>query len=219
MFPQIWGAEQTEIIHKGSDAMQRPLILASASKVRLQILQNAGIQAVAQPARVDEETIRLGLEAENAKPHDIADALAEIKARKIADKNPDRLVLGCDQVLSFQGSVFSKAATADQARVQLRQLRGRSHQLISAVVLYDEARPIWRHIGRATLTMREFSDEYLEGYLLRNWQEAQHSVGVYMVEAEGIRLFSATEGDHFTILGLPLLPLMSYLGTRGFIET
>lgn len=199
--------------------MSRVILLASASLIRLQILRNAGIDATAQPARIDEETIRQGLEAEEAKPHDIADVLAEMKARKLAEKNPDQLVLGCDQVLAFQGKILAKAETLDQGRDQLRNLRGQTHRLISALVLYDEAKPIWRHISQATLTMRDFSDDYLEAYLSRNWQDARHSVGVYMLEGEGIRLFSATQGDYFTILGLPVLPLLSYLGTRGFIDT
>lgn len=199
--------------------MSRVILLASASSIRLQILRNAGIDATAQPARIDEETIRQGLEAEEAKPHDIADVLAEMKARKLAEKNPDQLVLGCDQVLAFQGKILAKAETLDQGRDQLRNLRGQTHRLISALVLYDEAKPIWRHISQATLTMRDFSDDYLEAYLSRNWQDARHSVGVYMLEGEGIRLFSATQGDYFTILGLPVLPLLSYLGTRGFIDT
>lgn len=199
--------------------MSRVILLASASSIRLQILRNAGIDATAQPARIDEETIRQGLEAEDAKPHDIADVLAEMKARKLAEKNPDQLVLGCDQVLAFQGKILAKAETLDQGRDQLRNLRGQTHRLISALVLYDEAKPIWRHISQATLTMRDFSDDYLEAYLSRNWQDARHSVGVYMLEGEGIRLFSATQGDYFTILGLPVLPLLSYLGTRGFIDT
>lgn len=199
--------------------MSRTLLLASASSIRLQILRNAGIDATALPARIDEENIRHGLEAEDAKPHEIADALAEMKARKLAEKHPERLVLGCDQVLDFNGKVFGKVETLDQGRAQLKSLRGQKHRLISALVLYDQAKPIWRHASHATLTMRQFSDEYLESYLERNWSNARHSVGVYMLEGEGIRLFSATEGDYFTILGLPVLPLLSYLGTRGFIDT
>lgn len=199
--------------------MPRPLLLASTSAIRLQILSNAGLVATAAPARIDEDAIRQALEAEAAKPHEIADALAEMKARKIADKNPDRLVLGCDQILEFQSKVWSKAETVAEARVQLQNLRGQTHRLHSALVLYDDAKPIWRHVSQATLTMTNFSDHYLDGYLLRNWDAARHSVGVYMLEAEGVRLFSSVQGDHFTILGLPLLPLITYLGTRGFIDT
>lgn len=199
--------------------MIRPLLLASASEIRLQLLQNAGLLVTAQPARVDEETIRAALEAEQAKPREIADALAEVKARKLAEKHPTALVLGCDQVLAFKGKVYGKPETPDAARSQLQQLRGQTHQLISAIVLYDGAKPIWRHISEARLTMRDISDAYMDSYLARNWPSARHSVGAYKLEEEGVRLFSAIEGDYFTILGLPLLPLMSYLGVRGFIPT
>jgi len=199
--------------------MPRPLLLASASEIRLHLLRNAGIEVTALPARIDETAIRQSLEAESAKPHDIADALAELKARKLADKHPDALVLGCDQVLAFENRIYGKPETVDEARAQLFAFRGQTHQLISALVLYDAGRPIWRHIARARLTMHSASDGYLDAYLARNWHSIRHSVGAYKLEEEGIRLFSAIEGDYFTILGLPLLPLISYLGTRGFIAT
>lgn len=199
--------------------MTRPLLLASASQIRLQLLRNAGLEVAALPARVDEDSIRRALESESATPRDIADALAEVKARKIGDKNPDALVLGCDQVLAFKGKVFGKPDTADEARSQLCALRGQTHQLLSALVLYDQAKPIWRHVGQARLTMLPVSDAYIDSYLSRNWDSARHSVGAYKLEEEGVRLFSAIEGDYFTILGLPLLPLLGYLGQRGFIAT
>ena len=199
--------------------MTRPLLLASASEIRLLLLRNAGLQVTAQPARVDEQTIRHALEAEGATPRDIADALAEVKARKLADKNPTALVLGCDQVLAFQGRAFGKPETAEAARAQLHDLRGQTHQLLSAVVLYDQGKPVWRHVGQARLTMHTMSDTYIDAYLARNWASVQHSVGAYKLEEEGVRLFSAVEGDYFTILGLPLLALLGYLGQRGFIAT
>lgn len=205
-------------MHKAAP-MPRPLLLASASEIRLQLLRNAGIETTALPARIDEAAIRQGLEAESAKPHDIADALAEMKARKLADKYPEALVLGCDQVLAFESRIFGKPETPEEARAQLCLLRGQTHQLISALVLYDAGMPIWRHIARARLTMQSASDGYIDAYLARNWPSIRHSVGAYKLEEEGIRLFSAIEGDYFTILGLPLLPLISYLGTRGFIAT
>lgn len=199
--------------------MPRPLLLASASTIRLDLLLRAGLTASAHPAQIDESAIRQSLEAESAKPRDIADALAEMKARKLAQKNPTALVLGCDQVLTHNGQIFAKPETVDQARAQLLTLRGQTHQLISALVLYDEAKPIWRHASTASLTMRNFSDAYLTAYLLRNWPQIQTSVGGYKLEEEGIRLFSSVVGDYFTILGLPLLPLLSYLETRGFIDS
>lgn len=199
--------------------MNRPLILASASKIRLDLLVAAGLTVTAQPARIDEDAIRTGLQAENAAPRDIADALAELKARKLADKHPTELVLGCDQILAFQGRVYAKPDSRDDARHQLQTLRGQTHQLISAIVLYDQAKPVWRHISKASLTMRPVSDGYLDDYLTRNWQSVQHSVGAYKLEEEGSRLFSAIDGDYFSILGLPLVPLLGYLGQRGFIAT
>ncbi len=199
--------------------MTRPLLLASASAIRLQLLRNAGLVVTAAPARIDEDSLRRALEAEQATPRDIADALAEVKARKLADKHPESLVLGCDQVLAFKGRVFGKAETVDDARAQLLDLRGQTHQLLSALVLYDQAKPIWRHVGQARLTMHTMSDAYIDDYLARNWPSAQQSVGAYKLEEEGVRLFSAIEGDYFTVLGLPLLPLLGYLGQRGFIPT
>jgi septum formation protein len=197
--------------------MSRPLILASTSSIRLQLLRNAGLDVSAQPARVDEDSIRQSLEADGATPRDIADALAEMKAARIADRRPGSLVLGCDQVLDFKGTAFAKPTSQDHARTQLLSLRGQTHSLLSAAVLYDDGQPIWRHVGQARLTMRAFSEDYLDEYLARNWPQIGHSVGAYMLEAEGIRLFDRIEGDYFTILGLPLLPLLSYLATRGFI--
>lgn len=197
----------------------QPLLLASASPIRLALLRNAGLEVTAQPARIDEEAVRVGLQAENANPRDVADTLAELKARKLADKNPQALVLGCDQVLAFKGEVWAKPESRDQARSQLQTLRGRTHQLLSALVLYHRAEPIWRHVGQARLTMTDFSDSYLDAYLDRNWPGVASSVGAYQLEGEGIRLFSSVEGDYFTILGLPLLPLLSYLSLRGFIAS
>lgn len=196
-----------------------PILLASASPIRLTLLQNAGLTVTAQPARIDEDAVRAGLESEHATPRDVADTLAELKARKLADKNPEALVLGCDQVLAFKQQVWAKPESRDQARAQLQTLRGETHQLLSALVLYHRAEPIWRHVGQARLTMTQFSDSYLDAYLDRTWPQVASSVGAYQLEGEGIRLFSSIEGDYFTILGLPLLPLLSYLSLRGFIAS
>ena len=195
----------------------RQIILASASETRAQMLRAAGLDIAVMAARVDEEAVRQSMTSEGAKPRDIADALADVKARKIANRCPDAVVIGCDQVLEFAGQAWAKAETADAARAQLQTLRGQTHLLHSAVVLYDGARPIWRHIGEVRLTMRKFSDAFLDDYLARNWDAARDSVGTYRIEEEGIRLFSRVDGDHFTVLGLPLLPVLSYLGDRGFI--
>jgi septum formation protein len=140
-----------------------------------------------------------------------------MKARKLADRHPDAVVIGCDQVLEFQGDVWAKPESPDAARAQLRALRGQTHRLFSAVVLYDRAEPVWRHMGEVRLTMRAFSDDWLDGYVTRNWDEIQHCVGGYQLESEGMRLFAAVDGDYFSVLGLPLVPMLNYLGQRGFI--
>jgi septum formation protein len=199
--------------------MVKPLILASSSETRLRLLQAAGLDVTQRSPRIDEAAIRASLQAEAATPRDIADALAEMKARKIADRGEDALVLGCDQVLEFQHKVWGKPETSADAIAQLSAFRGQSHNLLSAVVLYDAGRPIWRHVGEVRLKMRPVSDDWLQSYVARNWDSIQHSVGGYKLEEEGIRLFSTIEGDYFTILGLPLLPLLGYLGERGFITT
>lgn len=172
----------------------------------------------AHPARIDEEALRESLEAEGATPRDVADALAEAKALKLAMKFPEDLVLGCDQVLALGPRIFAKPQSPEDARAQLEDLAGKTHQLLSAMVLYHRGAPIWRHVGTARLTMRPATD-WLDGYVARNWPEISHSVGAYQLESEGIRLFSQIEGDYFTILGLPLLPLLTYLSLRGFIPS
>ena len=183
------------------------------------MLRAAGLDPTPIAPRVDEATIRDALVAEGAAPRDIADALAEMKARKVAEKHPTALVLGCDQVLALDRETFAKPDSPDDARNQLRSLRGKTHKLLSAAVVYENAEPVWRHVSEARLTMHQFSDAYLDDYVTRNWESIRHSVGGYKVEEEGVRLFSAFTGDHFTILGLPLLPLLAWMGNRGMIAT
>ncbi|WP_136644844.1 nucleoside triphosphate pyrophosphatase [Tabrizicola sp. YIM 78059] len=195
------------------------IILASTSPVRLQMLRSAGLAVEAVAPRVDESAVRDALLAESARPRDIADALAEMKARKVAERRADTLVLACDQVLEIEGRILSKPESPEEAHEHLRLLRGRSHKLLSAIVAYEDAKPVWRHIGEARLTMHPVSDSYLDDYVARNWESIRHSVGCYKIEEEGIRLFSAISGDHFTILGLPLLPLLAWMRTRGMIAT
>lgn len=193
------------------------LILASASAARAALLRNAGVTVDCLPARIDEEAARQAFDAEGRSPRDQADALAEMKAAKVAGRRPEAVVIGCDQVLDFQGRVLGKPDSVDAARAQLQMLRNESHKLLSAVVLYEQGRPVWRHIGEVRLTMRDMSDKYLAQYLLRNGNGLLDTVGGYKLEAEGARLFSRIEGDYFTVLGLPLIPLLGYLGQRGFI--
>jgi septum formation protein len=197
----------------------RRIILASASEIRAQMLSNAGLSVEIMPASIDEEAIRLGLQAENASPRDQVDILAGAKARKISDRYADALVIGSDQILELDGKVFAKPANLDEARDQLLALKGQTHKLLSAVVIYENGQPLWRHIGQVRLTMNDFSSDYLESYLTRNWSSIRHAVGCYKLEEEGVRLFSRIEGDYFTVLGLPLIELLTWLGIRGDIAT
>jgi septum formation protein len=198
--------------------MTAPLILASGSETRREMLQNAGLQIETIKPRVDEDMMRDAMLAEEAKPRDIADALAEMKARKISEKHPDRLVLGCDQVLDFRGTLYSKARTREEAVEQLTELRGARHSLLSAAVLYEGGKPIWRHVGTARLTTRVYSDAFIQDYVTRNWEDVRHCVGCYKLEAEGVRLFAQVEGNHFTVLGLPLIELVNYLTLKGELQ-
>ena len=203
--------------------MARQIVLASGSAIRGQMLSNAGIAFEAIVPRVDEEMIKIALQAEKATPRDIADALAETKARKIGGKHPDKLVIGCDQVLDFDvldfdGQILSKPQTPDEAKEQLKALRGKRHSLLSAVVVYHQLEPLWRHVGQVRLYMRDISDSYLNEYVDRNWPSLQSSVGGYKLEEEGVRLFSRIEGDYFTILGLPLIEMINYLTASGDLK-
>jgi|TARA_B110000977_G_scaffold35134_2_gene47039 septum formation protein len=206
------------IIH-GDIHMPDRIILASTSQIRSKLLDGAGVSHDVVASRIDEDSVKKALEAEGAPPRDIADTLAEMKARKIAEKGQGGLVIGCDQVLSLKGEVLSKPKTIEDARGQLNALRGETHQLLSAAVIYEDLKPVWRHVGVARLSMRDFSDDYCDDYLARNWDSIRWAVGGYKIEEEGIRLFRMVQGDTFTIQGLPLLELLSYLTLRGTLPT
>ena len=195
------------------------IVLASGSETRQHLLRNAGVSFDVMTAPVDEAAIRAALEAEGASPRDIADALAQMKARRVAEKDPGALVIGGDQVLEFQGRALGKATNRDGLRDQLRDMRGKRHSLLSAAVVYEDARPVWRHVGQVRLHMRQLSDSYLDDYIDRNWESVRHSVGGYLIEGEGVRLFSRIEGDYFHVLGLPLIELLSYLSLRGSVPS
>ncbi|MGH1458283.1 MAG: Maf family protein [Paracoccaceae bacterium] len=194
-------------------------ILASGSASRADMLRRAGLAFDIQKPRIDEEMVRDALLGDGAKPRDIADTLAEMKARKVSEKKPDALVIGSDQVLDHAGDLFSKPADIAEAKAQIRRLSGQKHQLLSAAVICENGKPIWRHVGVVRMQMREISEAYLDAYLARNWDSIRHSVGGYKLEEEGVRLFSRVDGDYFTVLGMPLLEILSYLSLRGDLET
>jgi septum formation protein len=194
------------------------IVLASGSTIRRQLLENAGVSVRVVKALIDETTITQSLWSEGAKARDIADALAEFKAEKVARREPGALVIGADQVLDLQGRLLSKPESPEHAAAQLTEMSGKTHQLLSAAVVYEEGRPVWRHIGVARLTVRSLSQSYIAEYVARNWKSIQTSVGGYKLEEEGVRLFSQVQGDYFTVLGLPLLELLGYLTLKGEID-
>lgn len=195
----------------------RTIILASASETRATMLRNAGLMFTITPGRVDEEAVRSSLLAEGGSARDLADTLAEMKARKISDRNPKALVIGADQVLACEDRVFAKPETPDEARSHLRSLSGKTHHLYSAAVVFENGQPLWRHVGTVRMTMHDLGDAYIADYVARTWDQIRHSVGCYQIEAEGVRLFSRIEGDFFHILGLPIIELLTWLRIRGDI--
>lgn len=194
-----------------------PLILASRSAARAALLGAAGVPFEARPAPVDEVAVKAAMLAEGAPPRDIADALAELKARRGAARAPGALVLGADQVLSCDGRLFDKPFDAAEARGQLTALRDRTHELHAAAVVCEHGSPVWRHVGRARLTMRAFSDAFADAYVARQGAALSETVGGYRIEGEGAQLFARVEGDLFTVMGLPLLELLGFLRSRGVV--
>lgn len=195
------------------------MILASGSATRADLLGQAGLTFDIVEPRIDEESVKKALVVENAPPRDIADCLAEMKARKVSEANPEALVIACDQVLTYGGTLFSKPSDVQECREQLQMLSGQAHQLLSAAVIYENRKPVWRHIGVVRLRMRELSESYIESYVERNWHSIRHSVGGYKLEEEGVRLFSSVTGDFFHVLGVPLLEMLNYLVLRGDLES
>ena len=188
-----------------------PIILASNSRARNEMLQNAGLNFQKIPADIDEESI-----ISNAKsaPSELALELAKQKAAHISAKNQNALVIGSDQILECDGVIFQKAKTRDEACEKLRSLRGKTHRLISSVAIAYENEIIWHNTDTASLTMHDFSDEFLEKYLTAAHEDILSCVGAYAFEGTGAWLFDKIDGNYFTILGMPLLPLLTYLKTR-----
>jgi septum formation protein len=193
------------------------IVLASKSSARRAVLDGAGVPYEAATAGVDEDAVKAGMLAEGASARDIADALAELKAIKVS-RSRTEFVVGADQTREFEGKLYDKAETLAEARARLQALRGKPHKLHSAVVVAKEGAPIWREVVTATLTMRDFSDAFLDDYLAHEGEAALGSVGCYRLEGPGAQLFSKIEGDYFAILGLPLMGLLDLLRRHGELQ-
>ena len=198
--------------------MSARLVLASKSATRRAVLDGAGVAYEAASSGVDEEAAKVELLAAGANPRQVAEALAERKAAGGSRAGRPELVVGADQTLEFEGRLYDKAETIGDARARLKTLRGKPHQLHSAVVVARDGRAVWRETESATLTMRAFTDSFLEDYLATEGEAALGSVGCYRLEGPGVQLFSRIEGDYFTILGLPLMGLLDLLRKEGVLR-
>jgi septum formation protein len=193
------------------------VVLASTSAARGALLRNAGVTFETMRAGVDEDAAKASLLSEGVRPREVADALAELKAVRVSSRT-DGLVIGADQTLDFDGALIDKPRSLEEGRERLKQLRGKAHKLHSGVVVAQDGKPIWREVDTATLWMRPFTDDFLDGYLARHGEGLLSSVGCYRLEDEGVQLFSRIQGDYFTILGLPMLGLLDLLRRHGALE-
>lgn len=192
------------------------VILASQSASRRHMLDAAGVHYEAIPARVDEAGVKAALSDDGRTPRDIADALAELKALKISQSEPNALVIGSDSiVVRADGVIMDKPDTRETARAHLHALSGSTHALISAAVIAEQGRPVWRHVDQARLVVRPLSASFIDAYLEMEWPAIAQCVGCFRIEGPGVTLFDRIDGNHFTILGMPLLPILGYLRLRG----
>ncbi|PGH54892.1 septum formation protein Maf [Azospirillum palustre] len=191
------------------------LVLASGSRTRAAMLEQAGVPAILDRPLVDEDEVKAAGRAEGVPADAVAEALAELKAQRITRRHPGALVVGADQMLDCEGRWFDKPADRAAARAQLLDLRGQTHQLVSCAVVVRDGERMWHKTDSARLTMRNFSEAFLDDYLDRVGDDVLHSVGAYQLEGLGAQLFHRVEGDFFTILGLPLLPLLGFLRVHG----
>lgn len=199
--------------------MTAGLWLASASTARAALLRRAGVAVEIEPARIDEGEVKASMRAEQATAEMVAETLAEMKATRVARRHPGALVIGADQMLVCEGRWYDKPESIGDARGHLQALRGREHTLVSALCVVRDATRLWHHRAYARMTMRFFSDGFLDDYLAEGGPEVLESVGAYRLEGPGIQLFSRIEGEYTTILGLPLLPLLEFLRGHGVVKT
>jgi septum formation protein len=193
------------------------LVLASGSASRRRMLEAAGLTFEVEPPRVDEESAKASLRAAGMKPRDQADALAELKALSVSRRRPE-FVIGADQMLAIEGDVLDKPKDIAEARAHLVRLRGKTHELFTAATVAREGVIIWRHIDTPRLKMREFSAAFADRYLEQAGEAALASVGAYQLEGLGAQLFERVDGDFFSVLGLPLLPLLAFLRQNGIVS-
>lgn len=194
------------------------IILASGSPFRKSMLENAGVAFEVDKATIDERAVEAAVEGSGLTPEDLASILAEAKALDVSQRRPGALVIGTDQTLSLGDEVLHKPSDMEDARRRLLALSGKTHQLNSAIVLVRDGEVVWRHVAVARLTMRELDPRFVGRHLSRVGDKALSSVGAYQIEGEGIQLFDKVEGDHFTIVGMPLLPLLAKLREIGAID-
>ena len=198
--------------------MSQGIVLASASVHRRELLKNAGIDFTCEPSGLDERAIEAPLKDSGVSPDEIAQILAEAKAVDVSERHPNEIVIGADQTLSLGDETFHKPANMEEARRRLLALSGKTHHLNSAVVLVERGEVTWRHTSVAALTMRPLDPGFIGRHLAQVGPKALTSVGAYQIEKEGIQLMEAIDGDYFTIIGLPLLPLLKELRRRGEID-
>lgn len=198
--------------------MTLSLVLASASPFRRALLENAGLVFAARAAEIDERALEKPLEEEGAAPEEVAMMLAEAKARDVAGHFPGALVIGSDQTMSLGQRVYHKPKDMAEAGQHLLSLSGKTHRLNSAVVLMRDDVVLWRHVSSAQMSVRVLTPEFVDRHLQRVGSKALSSVGAYQLEGEGIQLFDRIDGDYFTILGLPMLPLLAKLRELGTID-
>ena len=196
------------------------LILASQSVSRRAMLDAAGVLYESIAAQVDEASAKDSLIAGGISARDLSDALAELKALKVSRMAPGALVLGCDSVVALDdGALLDKPVSRENAAEHLRMMSGRHHDLYSAAVIAEGGRGVWRHVDRARMHVRTLSEDFITKYLDEEWPAIGGCVGCYRMEGPGVHLFSRTEGSHFTVLGMPMLPLLDYLRVRGVLTS